>query len=188
MFGGNVDAFWGELAPCDHLLQIYEQDAALLDALAGFVAGGLAAGEAAIVIATEAHRTALEQRLAAVEVDLGQAIGAERYLAFDAADSLAQFIVADWPDEERFTRWASGLLRRARGPGRRVRAFGEMVALLWGGGNAAATVRLEHLWNKLCRSERFSLFCAYPAIGLTQELSKSIGDICAAHSHILAVA
>ncbi len=29
--------FWGEIAPCDHVVQIYENDEAFLDMLKGFV-------------------------------------------------------------------------------------------------------------------------------------------------------
>src|SRR5688500_19228341 len=54
---------------------------------------------------------------------------------------------------------------------RSVRAFGEMVAVLWANGHNGATVRLEHLWHAFCQSEAFSLFCAYPKTGFTQDAS-----------------
>ena len=66
-----------------------------------------------------------------------------------------------WPDDARFNQVATGLIQRARGPGRRVRAFGEMVALLWHQGHNRATVRLEYLWNKFREEQEFCLFCAY---------------------------
>src|SRR5687767_14092158 len=44
--------FWGELAPSEHLIQIYEDDDVFLDALEGFVAEGLGVGESVVVIAT----------------------------------------------------------------------------------------------------------------------------------------
>ncbi|UUZ48116.1 hypothetical protein LP420_35145 [Massilia sp. B-10] len=37
-----------------------------------------------------------------------------------------------------------------------------MVALLWANGEREATIRLEHLWARLCKSDEFDLFCAYP--------------------------
>ena len=55
---GEPDVFWGELSPCEHLVQIYERDEVFLDALEGFVAGGVRSGEAVIVIATDSHRQA----------------------------------------------------------------------------------------------------------------------------------
>lgn len=56
--------FWGEVAPCDHLVHIYEDDAPFIDALSGFVAGGLLAGDAVIAIATPEHLKAVDARLA----------------------------------------------------------------------------------------------------------------------------
>ena len=48
-----------------------------------------------------------------------------------------------------------------------------------------ATVRLEALWMEYCERHSFSLFCAYPRSGFTQESAKSFAEICALHSHIV---
>jgi hypothetical protein len=40
---------------------------------------------------------------------------------------------------------------------RRVRAFGELVALLWARGDVAATVRLEFLWRQIWQKQTFSV-------------------------------
>ena len=55
--------FWGEMAPCEHLVQIYEDDDSFLDKLEGFVASGLDAGESVVVIATPGHLSSLHRRL-----------------------------------------------------------------------------------------------------------------------------
>lgn len=177
--------FWGELSPCEHLLQIYDNESTYLETLAGFVGSGLTAGDAVLVIATPAHREALRRRLCANGVDVDRSISLDQYIPLDADETLAQFIVNGWPDEERFNRCVTELLVRARLSGRRVRAFGEMVALLWERGHNGATVSLEHLWTRLCEAERFPLFCAYPKIGFTQDQSASVGEICAAHTKIV---
>ena len=95
------------------------------------------------------------------------------------------FLRDGWPDEERFFRLVRGLLSCARRDGRKVRAFGEMVALMWARGQQTATVRLEQLWHRLCADEHFSLLCAYPRAGFTQDASSSISEICAAHSKVV---
>ena len=140
----------------------------------------------AVVIATEAHLRELGQRLEQTGVDLSDLRARDRYLPLLAEETLERFMVRGWPDEDRFAEVVAGILTRARGDGRRVRAFGEMVALLWAQGNIAATVRLEFLWQKLCEAEGFSLFCAYPKAGFTRDLSDSITEICAAHSRVVA--
>lgn len=182
------DVFWGEMAPCEHLLQIYEDDAVLLDTLTGFVAGGLQSGESAVVIATAPHLEELERRLAAAGVDVAAARSDDQFIALRADRTLARFMVQGWPDENRFNEVISEIVVRARGRGRRVRAFGEMVALLWAQGHVGATVRLEHLWNKLCKAEAFSLFCAYPKAGFTKDSVVSLADICAAHTRQITAA
>lgn len=177
--------FWGEIAPCDHSVQIYRDKEAFLDSLEGFVVAGLRKGEAVIIIATKAHRTALETRLRAYGLDVNAAKKSDQFISLDADETLSQFMVNGWPDAEKFSRVVADLLERARSKGRRVRAFGEMVALLWARGMNGATVRLEHLWHDLCRAEQFPLFCAYPRSGFTTDAAVSMKEICAAHSRLI---
>ncbi|HEY3915860.1 MAG TPA: MEDS domain-containing protein [Verrucomicrobiae bacterium] len=181
----HPEIFWGELAPCEHAVQMYEDEGALLDCLIGFVSSGLKRGEGVIVIATNAHLRAVESRLG--DVDLVAAQRENRYLPLDAREALSNFMVGDWPDEGLFYRFIGGVLRKARGTStRKVRAFGEMVALLWAQGHNGATVRLEHLWTELCQGSDLCLFCAYPRAGFTKNADVSIREICAAHSKIVA--
>jgi hypothetical protein len=182
----RIEVFWGEMAPCEHLVQIYEHSSALLDSLDGFVGDGLQAGDSTIVIATANHRDALEARLQARGIDVGAARSKDQYIPLDAAGTLSTFMVGRWPDDDLFNEAVTDLLARARRGGRRVRAFGEMVAVLWARGDQAATVRLEHLWQRLCEAEGFSLFCAYPKVGFTQDASDSISELCAEHSRVIA--
>jgi hypothetical protein len=179
-------AFWGEMSPCDHAVQIYGDDEVFFDTLEGFVAGGIEAGEAAIVIATPVHLRALEGRLQNRGISLSIALSRQHYIPLDAEETLDQFMVQGWPDEDLFNELVMDLLKRAKGPGRRVRAFGEMVALMWAKGMNGATVRLEHLWHQFCHREGFALFCAYPRTGFTQDADISIREICDAHSRIVA--
>lgn len=180
------DAFWGEMAPPDHVVQLYGDDAAFLDSLMGFVLGGLVNDEAVVVIATSAHHAALRERLNAAGIDLRTAVREDRYIALDAEDTLASFMFRGWPNDNLFQSSIMAILRRARKGGRKVRAFGEMVAILWAEGLNGATVRLEHLWHQLCKKENFPLFCAYPRIGFTKDSASAMKDICDAHSHVLA--
>jgi hypothetical protein len=181
----EFEVFWGEMAPCDHLVQFYEDDTVFLDSLEGFVAGGIQAGDGVLIIAAPAHRNALEVRLRTRGLDPDAASARGLYIALDAEETLAKFMVNGWPDDGRFKRLVTELIARARGDGRRVRAFGEMVAVLWERGHNGATVRLEHLWHRYCHEESFSLFCAYPKSGFTGDAKASMRDICAAHSRVI---
>lgn len=181
----KADVFWGEIAPCDHVVQIYENDEIFIDVLAGYVGGGINAGDAIIIIATEAHINALETRLRSFAIDVNSLVSNEQYFPLDAQETLDKFMVNDWPDEELFMKLITNLLRKAKKTNRNIRAFGEMVALLWAQGHNGATVQLEHLWNRLSEIESFCLFCAYPRSGFTDDINVSIKGICGAHSKII---
>lgn len=181
-----VDVFWGEIAPCDHILQIYENDKEFLDTLECFVTGGLHAGEAVIIIATDEHLAELNDRLRRGGFDLFSLTLHDQYIPLSAEETLAQFMINGWPDENLFHYLLTNLLLRARKRDRKVRAFGEMVALLWSKGFNGATVHLEHLWTRFCESEEFSLFCAYPKSGFTENANESIARICQCHSKVIA--
>lgn len=181
----GTDVFWGEITPCERVAQLYEEDAVFLDALEGYVTGGIGAGDGVIVLATPAHLTALENRLRARGVDIVAAELQDQYIAVEAEEALSKFMVNGWPEDDLFRGYIIGLVTRARKHGRGVRAFGELVALLWARGDNGATVRLEYLWHELCHTEAFSLFCAYPRIGFTQDASASIKEICDVHSRVV---
>ena len=183
--GDGVKAFWAELKPCDHLVEMYEAEGDFLDSLEGYVHGGLVDGDSILMIATEDHLRALEQRLAVAGVDLAAVRSADRYIELSAEETLAKFMVDGWPDEERFRRVIGDLLARAHASGAKVRAFGEMVAILWAEKLYAATVRLEHLWHRFCAEEGFSLLCAYPVSGPTSSAARSMQEICQAHTHVI---
>ncbi len=182
----KADVFWGEIAPCDHLVQVYQDEGVFMDNLERFIGDGLRNGDAAIVIATAAHLLSLESRLRATGHDLDAARASGAWVPLDAASTLSRFMVGGWPDDERFAAVIHEVVRAAKGNGRRVRAFGEMVALLWAQGHNGATVRLEHLWNELCANDGLALFCAYPRIGATRDLTEGLAEVCAMHSKMVA--
>ncbi len=156
---------WSEMSASEHFVQFYESEVFLLDSLSGFIDTGLSAGDACIVIATKAHRERLEERLKAKGLDLIAAHTRGEYIALDAVETLSKFMVDGLPEPQRFLEIIGSIIRQA-GEGRlRVRAFGEMVALLWEEGNQAGAIHLEELWNDLAGIHSFSLFCAYPMHG-----------------------
>lgn len=176
----------GEPGASDHVVQFYDAEVFLLDAVGEFIGSALRAGDVGIVVATAAHRAGLEDRLHRAGVDVAAARAGDRYVALDAAETLSAFLRDGLPDPAGFAEVIGGLIARAVAGGRRVRVFGEMVALLAGEGNSTATVRLERLWNDLLKVHTFSLFCAYPMDGLGGEaLADLLGDVCAEHDHVV---
>lgn len=181
----QVNIFWGEIAPCSHVLHIYDNDSRFLDLLGGFVGTGVSAGDCTIVIATVAHLQELDKRLRAHGINVAHAISDEQYIPLNAEEVLSQFMINDWPDDDLFLQTVSSLFEKARKRQRHIRAFGEMVAILWEKKQYAATVRLEYLWEQYCHEQPFSLFCAYPKPGFTSDLNHSIEEICQHHAKVV---
>lgn len=175
------------MAPCEHSVQIYENDEVFFNALSSFVAEGIEAGDGVIVIVTRDHLQILERRLQARQIAVPAAKKNGQFIACDAHEVLKEFLVDGWPDKELFEKTVNDLLEKARGREnqRRVRAFGELVALMWSKGYNGATVNLEHLWDSLCQSKGFSLFCAYPKAGFTEQAVESIKTICDVHTRVI---
>jgi PAS domain S-box-containing protein len=169
-----------------HVVQFYESDACLLDAVGAFIGAALRAGDAGVVLATPAHRAGLEARLQAAGVDVATARARGQYVPLDAAATLSQFMVDGAPDPRCFVEGVGGIITRAATGGRRVRIFGEMVALLAVAGHHAAAIRLEQLWNDLQTTHPCSLFCAYPMDRLGGEtLAELLSSVCAVHAHVI---
>ena len=178
------------LDPHTHCVQFYEEDTYLLDELSRFIGAALGAGDVALVIATPAHRSGLEQRLQARGLDLPRALAQGRYVALDAAATLARFMGDELPDAARFREHIGGIFARAAAAGQagqaRVTAFGEMVAMLWAAGQVQAALHLERLWNDLAQTYAFDLLCAYSMTLFPQAGDDGLlGQICAAHSHVI---
>lgn len=166
----------------EHVVQFYEDDDFLLDAVTDFIGTGLRAGEAGVVVATAAHRQELERRLLTEGLDIAATMEAGQYAAFDAAGTLARLMEGGVLNPALFTAIIGNAIASAAARGRRVRVFGEMVALLAGDGDHDAVLFLESLWNQLQESQSFSLFCAYPMEDMGRA---ALGAICAAHSRVV---
>lgn len=172
--------------PHDHVVNFYDTDDDLVDDVGQALADGLSAGEAVVVIATAAHRDSLAAKLIEHGIDLVAARDAGRYRALDAAETLAAFTVERALSQDRFVEVIGGVIAEAASAGRHVRAFGEMVALLWADGNVAGALELEAMWNDLARTVQFSLYCAYP-MGIVSRAGDLVGmqQICAQHSAVV---
>ncbi|HLG04256.1 MAG TPA: MEDS domain-containing protein [Bacteroidia bacterium] len=179
----NVRVFWGEVAPCEHVVQLYESDKEVLDTLEAFIIDGLQRDECVLIMATQGHLSELELRLIARGLKLPDLLEDNQYIPLNAEECLNKFIVSGWPNEKLFFSFIESVMTRTGN--RKVRAFGEMVAVLWAQGKSGATVQLENLWHKLHTLNKFCLYCAYPKIGFTQNFNDSIHQICKCHSKVI---
>jgi signal transduction histidine kinase len=184
----QLKEFLGQPAQPHHIVQFYEDESFLYENVSHFLAAGLEAGEPAVIIGTEPHRRALVQRLKLGAIDVEQAVVSGSLVLLDARATLARFMVGNMPDWYRFMAVIGGVIDKCREghPHARVRAYGEMVDLLWREGNRAAAIRLEEMWNDLGKSHSFSLLCGYVMGNF-----HSAGDgeefraVCGNHTHVI---
>ncbi len=173
-------ATWQDLldhpAEGDHIVQVYQDPEFLADAVAEYIAGGLRMGEAAVVIARREHRRLFRDRL-------GGAGAALRVL--DAEETLAKFMSGGMPSWQCFNDTVGELISGLRLQYPAVRAYGEMVDVLWQRAERDAALRLEEYWNELAKRQSFSLFCAYRLDNLDGDGYGPLECICAAHSHFI---
>jgi PAS domain S-box-containing protein len=177
-----------------HSAHFYSSDALLVTEVAQRLGTTLAAGGAAVVIATPAHRTGFEEQLLARGLDLVRIGEQGRWLSLDASQTLAEFMVEGWPDAKRFSVLMGGILDSLNGAvdpavatGKPlIAAYGEMVSVLWEEGKTGASVRLEELWNELAQTRRFHLSCGWPLRFFSRDTDGAVVQrICAEHNHVV---
>jgi len=177
----------------DHVVQLYDQtdEQALVGTVAHYLADGLRSGERAVVIATSEHNAAFEQRLIDDEFDVAAAVRERGLVVLDAREMLACFMAGGQPNREHFEQTIGATVRErcAHAGESGLRAYGEMVGLLWRDGHYAAAIGLETLWNELLRTCRFRLFCAYPIDVLGDEFhADEVDALLGTHTGLLAAA
>jgi hypothetical protein len=169
-----------------HAVRFYDSPDSLCRIVASFLADGLRAHAPALAIATPEHRRGIAAALRAQNFDVEALEAAGDLLLLDAEETLATFMVDGMPDAKRFAVAGAAIIKRAcRGrTDCTVRAYGEMVDVLWKQGHTAAAVRLEVLWNTLAATEEFSLLCGY-AMGNFYKGAQQ-REICTHHTHTVA--
>ncbi|HEY5380680.1 MAG TPA: ATP-binding protein [Acidobacteriaceae bacterium] len=181
-------------APHRHSVQFYEEDDALLNALAEFAGSALGTGNACLVLATAAHRDGLAGRLAHFGVHVEKVVDEGRLILLDAEETLRLLMVDEWPDSGRFLQLLEPMLRQlsggqSAGAGKRrvqLSVYGELVALLWADGKPEAAIRLEQMWNELLTRFDFTLLCGYPMRGFERvEHERLFREVCATHSEVI---
>jgi hypothetical protein len=168
-----------------HAVRFYENRESLAKIVGRFLGEGFVVGLPAIVIATPEHRDAIRRVLTSHYFDLDRLQAADGLILVDAAAALSQFMIDGMPDAVRFTDTMTPLIQKA-GRGRNhcvIRAYGEMVDVLWKGGQTAAAIRLEMLWNQLAQTHAFALLCGYSMGHFYKDASQS--DIRRQHTHVI---
>jgi hypothetical protein len=146
-----------------HAVQVYSELDELAASVGKFLDAGFRAGEPAVVIASADHAQAFRAELERRGHDVDQLQTQRLLTCRDADKTLAAFMDGEVPSAERFDETVGGLLDEVarRFPKQTIRAFGEMVDLLFQRGRQAAAIALEELWNRALESRPCALLCGY---------------------------
>ncbi len=168
-----------------HAVRFYKDSVELSRIVADFLAEGLAVTEPGLIIGTPTHRLQIVEQLHARGFDVQRLQDENRLFLLDADALLEQFMLNGMPDPGRFRGTIVPTIRTACGNRKdcTVRAYGEMVDVLWRKGQTVAATRLEMLWNDLAGTHDFSLLCGYAMGNFYKDAD--VQDICGHHSHLV---
>jgi len=171
------------LPSAHHAVQFYGDDEALCKIVAGFLSEGLVAGQPAIIIATATHAGAIIGQLSARLVNVEKAGSSGHLVVLDVADVLKDLMVGDLPDQGAFDEIVGGTVDEVleRHPSSMLRAYGEIVDVLWKRGQPDAAIRLELMWNQLIATRRLALLCGYAMDNFGKQ-GKRFDEICRLHT------
>ncbi|MEO6914090.1 MAG: MEDS domain-containing protein [Candidatus Baltobacteraceae bacterium] len=145
----------------EHVVQFCgSDDSSLVRNVSEYLSAGILLGQGALIIAGTERSTAFVNELSAISGCNGDQLRKQAGL-LDAADTLAAFMRDGWPDPDLFDAVVGSRVRESQQRHGHVRAFGEMVELLWMAGEASAAIELEDLWTRLLEQGNLDLFCSY---------------------------
>jgi hypothetical protein len=168
-----------------HAVHFYSDESRLCLSVADFLADGLAASQPVVVIATAEHRKLIVAQLALRRFDVEALQKSGDLVMLDARKTLSRFFADGRLDAGRFRSVVGEAIDKVcagRPAGCVVRAYGEMVDVLWRDGKCQEAIELEIMWNDLARTHAFSLLCGYAMGSFYKETGRD--EVCALHTHI----
>jgi hypothetical protein len=179
-----------EAAPCDHIVQLYQDQDFLNRAVCRFAGAALSNGEGIILVPTLSHWNAIRPRLEAEGVDVKAARARGQLTVVDADELLPRFMKDAMPDSPVFLGLAADVIAKARGGDHypKVRWWGEMVNVLWERGDIAASMNLEDLFDQLAHKHDIAIFCSFLMDNFNGEVhAHMLPRLGENHSHLIPV-
>jgi hypothetical protein len=170
----------------EHPCSFYSEDSVLASTVASFLAPAFAEHQALIAIGTPEHLAAIEDRLRSTGHDIDGARASGQYASVDAHWAVQQLTAYGMPTAERFNAILGPHIKRAADEYGSIRAFGEIVSLLWRDGKRQAALRLEELWNEALGYHPLALLCGYNVRSFTDAAdAKGVIGIINSHTNVI---
>ncbi|HEV3152720.1 MAG TPA: MEDS domain-containing protein [Candidatus Baltobacteraceae bacterium] len=148
-----------------HLAQFYGHDERpLIAGVARYLSEPVTGGGALLAVISDDRRFALYRDLEENGVAPALLIRTGRFRVLETRQTLAHLYEKGRLNYGRFDATVGNLVREmfAAARGRKLHAYGDMVADLWERGERAQAIELERFWNRLQAEIPFDLYCAYP--------------------------
>ena len=184
------DGLLADASPCDHIVQLYQDQDFLNRAVCRFAGAAIANGEGIILVPTLTHWNAIRPRLEAEGVDVDAARGRGQLTVVDADEFLPRFMRDAMPDSPVFLGLAADVIGQAHSRGRyqKVRWWGEMVNVLWERGDVAASMNLEDMFDQLAKKHDIAIFCSFLMDNFDGEVhARMLPRLGTNHSHLIPV-
>jgi hypothetical protein len=176
----------GRMSDSRHFAQFFDSNERLLECLCKFVSDAVSLNATPLLIVTQEHQRALEDRLRVLGNEPDALMASYRLIIVDACAMLAKITHRHRVDQYRFHDVLGTLITQAAARGQPVSVFSEFPALLIQDGHEQTIIKLEELWNELSRHQTFTVTCAYPDGFFAREQRRRVLDhICALHSHVI---
>ncbi|KAF8463908.1 hypothetical protein BDZ91DRAFT_296621 [Kalaharituber pfeilii] len=139
---------------CEHAVQFYDADAHLYDAISRFLLTSFfSSQEAAVIVATANHITALEHQLFHQHCLFPEVMKRRGQLVTLEADGILESLLAKGLTQQTFNDFLTPLLISLRDKGYgKVLVYGELVNILCERGQHWDALELEKIWNVFLQS------------------------------------
>jgi CheY-like chemotaxis protein len=171
--------------PGRHAVQFGSNDRAFLDGLSGVLAAALRRGDVAAIVATEAARAGVAERLIATGCDVAQAAERGTYISLDARVAVAQVMEGGRFEASRLAVIVNDLERsRLAGSASRLTIVGAIAPQIYRDGNPETALHVEQAWDELTRSLPFLTVCFYSMDCFRKTDPDVFSGVCAPHSAV----
>ena len=188
----NTNQAWQDVltnpAAGSHIVQVCQNKALQVEVITRYVKEGLLNDEAVIIIATSALRKAVRAKMDALGLDVHTFKSQGQIKFFDAEFLLSGFLIDGVLEEQAFQEFVGIPIQAAQLKFGKVRAFGEMVDVLWKNDQQDLAIELEGWWSELCDKNELMLLCTYLLDSLDpNSYDNSLERICKCHTHSLPI-
>lgn len=144
-----------------HKVQVCQDKTVQAELLTQYISDGLLNNEAVIITARPALRKSVWSKLQALGLDMTSYKAQGQIKLYDAELLLSTVLIDDAIDEHYFHTFFGSQIEAAQAAYGKVRAFGEMLDILWQRELHDTALQLENLRNELCKKHELTVLCTY---------------------------